>query len=117
MMRNLGGAISIAALQTFQTKREQFHSNVLMQPISLFQQATRVRLEQRTRYFQAHGVVDLAAASRKAALAIGLRVRQQANILAFSDTFYLLGVALLVALLVTLLLEKPRHALAAGGGH
>ena len=28
-----------------------------------------------------------------------------------------LGVALLVALLVTALLRKPRHALASGGGH
>jgi DHA2 family multidrug resistance protein len=91
MMRNLGGAVGIAALQTFQTKREQFHSNLLMQPISLFQQATSLRIEQLTRYFQAHGVVDPAAANRKAAVAIGLRVRQQANILAFSDTFYLLG--------------------------
>ena len=28
MMRNLGGAIGIAVLQTFVTKREQFHSNM-----------------------------------------------------------------------------------------
>jgi MFS transporter, DHA2 family, multidrug resistance protein len=117
MMRNLGGAVSIAALQTFQSKREQFHSNLLMQPISLFQQATGLRIEQLRSYFQMHGVDDPAAASRKATVAIGLRVRQQANIAAFSDTFYVLGVALLVALLVTLLLQKPRHALAAGGGH
>jgi MFS transporter, DHA2 family, multidrug resistance protein len=117
MMRNLGGAVSIAALQTFQQKREQFHSNLLMQPISLLSEATRLRIEQATRYFQAHGVVDPAAASRQAAMAIGLRVRQQANIMAFGDTFYLLGAALLVALLVTLLLRRPRHALASGGGH
>jgi len=117
MMRNLGGAVSIAVLQTFQQKREQFHSNVLMQPISLLNEATRLRIEQATRYFQAHGVVDPAAASHKAALAIGLRVRQQANIMAFGDTFYLLGVTLLVALLVTLLLHRPRHTLASGGGH
>ncbi|MFP3589576.1 EmrB/QacA family drug resistance transporter, partial [Paraburkholderia sp. SIMBA_055] len=31
MMRNLGGAIGIALLQTFLTKREQFHSNVINQ--------------------------------------------------------------------------------------
>ena len=29
MMRNLGGAVGIAMLQTFLTKREQYHSNVL----------------------------------------------------------------------------------------
>jgi DHA2 family multidrug resistance protein len=36
MMRNLGGAIGIAALQTFLTKREQFHSNILMNSVSMF---------------------------------------------------------------------------------
>src|SRR2546421_6681782 len=40
MMRNLGGAVGIAMLQTFLTKREQFHSNVLTQPVSLFAEAT-----------------------------------------------------------------------------
>ena len=36
--------------------------------------------------------------------------------MAFSDTFYLLGVALVVALIATLLLKKAEH-LEAGGGH
>jgi MFS transporter, DHA2 family, multidrug resistance protein len=29
MMRNLGGEVGIASLQTFLTKRKQFHSNIL----------------------------------------------------------------------------------------
>ena len=41
MMRNLGGAIGIAVLQTFLTKREQFHSNVLVPSVSPFDEATR----------------------------------------------------------------------------
>jgi hypothetical protein len=45
MMRNLGGAVGIAMLQTFLTKREQYHSNVLMQSVSLLEQATRTRIE------------------------------------------------------------------------
>jgi DHA2 family multidrug resistance protein len=116
MMRNLGGAMGIAALQTFQTKREQFHSNVLSQSVSAFSEATRTRIEQLTHYFMAHGVPDQAAASAKAIVAVGHRVRQQANILAFSDTFFFLGLALLVALVATLLLKKADH-LEAGGGH
>ena len=43
-------------------------------------------------------------------------VQKQAFILAFSDTFYLLGAALIVALIATLLLKKPDH-LASGGAH
>jgi DHA2 family multidrug resistance protein len=107
MMRNLGGAVGIAMLQTFQTKREQFHSNVLTQSVSDFSEATRERIQELTSYFQAHGVTDHALATHKAIVAIGGRVRQQANIMAFSDTFYLLGIALVIALLATLLLKKP----------
>lgn len=116
MMRNLGGAVGIAMLQTFLTKREQFHSNVLSQSVSLFGQATRTRIEQLTQYFLAHGIADQATAWHKAVVAIGGIVRQQAYIMAFSDTFYLLGAALVVALVAALLLRKPDH-LEAGGAH
>ncbi len=107
MMRNLGGAVGIALLQTLLTKREQYHSNVLMQSVSLFEQATRARIEKLTQYFMSHGVVDHAEASHRAVVAIGRIVQKQAFILAFSDTFYLLGAALIVALIAALLLKKP----------
>jgi MFS transporter, DHA2 family, multidrug resistance protein len=116
MMRNLGGAVGIALLQTVLTKREQYHSNVLMQSVSVFEQATRTRLEQLTQYFVNHGVVDRADASHRAYVAIGHIVQKQAFILAFSDTFYLLGAALVVALIAALFLKKPDH-LASGGAH
>jgi DHA2 family multidrug resistance protein len=117
MMRNLGGAIGIAALQTFLSKREQFHSNILSTAISGFSEATRVRIDQLTQYFLAHGVSDPAAAAHQALIAIGLRVRQQATIMAFGDTFALLGIALLVALIATLLLRKPEQGASAGAAH
>jgi DHA2 family multidrug resistance protein len=116
MMRNLGGAVGIAMLQTFLTRREQFHSNVLMHSVSVFEQATRQRLDELTRYFLAHGVADHAAAWHDAVVTMGRTVREQAYVLAFADTFYLLGAALLVALAATLLLRKPDH-LATGGAH
>ncbi|WP_027552002.1 MDR family MFS transporter [Bradyrhizobium sp. Cp5.3] len=109
MMRNLGGAVGIALLQTVLTKREQYHSNVLMQSVSVFEQATRTRLEQLTQYFVNHGVLDRADAAHRAYVAIGHIVQKQAYILAFSDTFYLLGMALIVALIAALFLKKPGH--------
>ena len=116
MMRNLGGAVGIAMLQTFLTKREQYHSNVLMQSVSLLEQATRARIEKLTQYFMSHGIADHADASHRAVIAIGKIVQKQAFILAFSDIFFLLGAALVVALLATLLLKKPGH-LETGGAH
>ena len=44
MMRNLGGSIGIAALQTLLTRREQFHSAVINPSVSLLNEATRQRL-------------------------------------------------------------------------
>jgi len=116
MMRNLGGAVGIAILQTFLTKREQYHSNVLTPSVSLFEQATRTRLDQLTQYFINHGVTDPADAAHRAFVAIGGVVQKQAFILAFSDTFYLMGAALLVGLVAVLFLKKAGH-FSAGAAH
>jgi DHA2 family multidrug resistance protein len=116
MTRNLGGAVAIALLQTVLTKREQYHSNILMQSVSPFEQATRTRLDQLTQYFVNHGIVDRSDAAHRAYVAIGHIVQKQAYILAFSDTFYLLGMALIVALIAALFLKKPGHV-AAGEAH
>jgi MFS transporter, DHA2 family, multidrug resistance protein len=116
MTRNLGGAVGIAMLQTFLTKREQYHSNVLTPSVSLFEQATRTRIDQLTQYFVNHGVTNPADAAHRAFVAIGGVVQKQAFILAFSDTFYLLGVTLVVALIAVLFLKKAGH-LDAGGAH
>ncbi|MBB4237535.1 MDR family MFS transporter [Rhizobium esperanzae] len=116
MMRNLGGAVGIASLQTFLSKREQFHSNILTNSVSVFEEATRDRIARLTAYFMSHGVSDQALAGHKAIVAIALKIRKQANIMAFSDTFFLLGVALFVALLASLLLKKPGQ-ISGGGAH
>ena len=56
MMRNLGGAIGTAAIETFFTKREQYHSFIINQHVSLVEPATRNRLAELQQYFMAHGV-------------------------------------------------------------
>jgi len=116
MLRNLGGAIGIAVLQTFLTTREQYHSSVLSASVSLFDEATRSRIAGLARYFLAHGAGDPGEAWHRAVVAIGRIVRQQAYVLAFGDTFYLLGAGLVAALAATLLLRKPAR-LDAGAGH
>jgi len=117
MMRNLGGAIGIASLQTFLTKREQFHSNVMNEPVSLLDPATRARIDGLTGYFLSHGLADPATAAHKAVVAIGGTIRRQAFIMAFSDTFFLLGVALVLALAASLWLKRPGMGASAGGAH
>src|ERR1700716_1421917 len=57
VIRALGGAVGIALLQTLLTKREQYHSNVLMQSVSMLEQATQARVEKLTQFFINHGVI------------------------------------------------------------
>ncbi|HEY1719916.1 MAG TPA: MDR family MFS transporter [Magnetospirillaceae bacterium] len=105
MMRNLGGAIGIAMLQTFLTKREQYHSNVMVQSVSLFGQAARARVQALTQYFVARGA-DIDTAHAKAVSAVGNVIHKQALIMGFSDTYFLLGIALVLALVAGLMLKK-----------
>ena len=58
MMRNLGGAIGTAAIETFFTKREQFHSAIINAHVSLLEPATRSRLAELQQYFMSHGFPD-----------------------------------------------------------
>ena len=80
----------------------------------MFAEATRQRIEDLTAYFMSHGVTDHGLATHKAVVAIGLKIRQQSNVMAFSDTFFLLGSALLIALVAVLLLKKSGEASGAG---
>jgi DHA2 family multidrug resistance protein len=97
MMRNLGGSVGIAVLETFVTKREQFHSNVISSQVSLLDEATRERIGALQSYFLSTGISDPATAWHEAVVQIGRTVRAQSYLLAYSDAFFLMGVALLLA--------------------
>jgi MFS transporter, DHA2 family, multidrug resistance protein len=116
MLRNLGGAVGTAMLATILTKREQFHSNIIGQSVTLYREEVRDRLAALTSYFQAHGVPDPAAAQHQAIVALGNTVKHQALIMGFSDTFAVIGVVLAIAA-VTLLFARKVKGGAAGGAH
>ncbi|MEJ0020692.1 MAG: DHA2 family efflux MFS transporter permease subunit [Acetobacteraceae bacterium] len=111
MMRNLGGSIGIAMLQTLLTRREQFHSAIITPSVSLFDEATRQRLAALQRYFMASGTADPATAWHSAVIAVGRTVRAQAYFLAYGDTFFMMGCALLLAIGSAVLMRRS-----AGGG-
>jgi DHA2 family multidrug resistance protein len=76
MLRNLGGAIGTAAIETFFTKREQYHSFVINAHVSKLEPATQTRLASLQQYFMTHGMPDPAAAMHSAVIAVGqTRVR------------------------------------------
>jgi DHA2 family multidrug resistance protein len=115
MLRNLGGAIGTAVLATVITKREQFHSNIIGQSVTLGREEVRNRIAQTSDYFLAHGVSDPAAAHQQAIVALGKAVKHQALVMGFSDTFAVIGIVLVLAALAVALTRKAKGA--AGGAH
>jgi DHA2 family multidrug resistance protein len=117
MLRNLGGAVGTATLATVLTKREQYHSNIIGQSVTVSREEVRQRIAQLTDYFMSHGTSDPAVAQHKAIVAIGNVVRHQALIIGFSDTFAVIGVLLALAAVVLLFARKVVVTAGAAGGH
>jgi DHA2 family multidrug resistance protein len=117
MLRNLGGAVGTATLATVLTKREQFHSNIIGQSVTLYRDEVRQRINDLTQFFMAHGVTDPAAAQHQAIAAIGATVRRQALIMGFSDTFAVIGVLLALAVVSLLFAHKIKASTNADGTH
>lgn len=102
MMRNLGGAVGTAVLATIITKREQYHSNIIGQSVTAYDDATENFLTQAQQRFMEHGTGDPETARHQAEILLGNMVNQQAFVMAFSDTFLILGCILLLAALAVL---------------
>ena len=115
MMRNLGGVIGTAVVETFFTKREQYHSFIINAHVSLLQPATRDRLADLQQYFMSHGFPDPAGALHRAVIAVGDIIRTEATIMGYADCFALLGVVLILAILPVALLRKG--AASSGAAH
>ena len=114
MLRNLGGAVGTATLATVLTKREQFHSNIIGQSVTLYRDEVRQRITELTNYFLAHGISDPATAKHKAIVAIGNAVKRQALVIGFSDTFAIIGVVLAIAAVALLFARKVKPGAGAG---
>ena len=113
MLRNLGGAIGTAVLATVITKREQFHSNIIGQSVTLGREEVRNRIAEMTDFFMAHGVPDPAAAHQQAIIALGNSVKRQALVMGFSDTFAVLAGVLVLAAIAVLLTRRTKASGAA----
>ena len=111
MMRNLGGSIGIALLQTLLTQREQFHSAIINPSVSLLNEATRQRLAGAAAILHGDRHRDPATAWHDAVVAVGRTVRAQSFFLAYGDTFFIMGSALLLAIVAAVLMRRT-----AGGG-
>ena len=115
MTRNLGGAFGTALLGTLVTKREQYHSNIIGQTVTIYREEVRTRLHDLTAYFMAHGVSDPAAAMHQAIIALGKTVRAQALVMGYGDAFGALSIMLFLGAVCIAFTKKGQTS--GGGAH
>jgi MFS transporter, DHA2 family, multidrug resistance protein len=108
LMRNIGGGIGIAVVQTVLARSRQEHTNALVAHMTAYDPGTQQFLAGIKAAFVARGMDAVTAAQMAYGAAYGL-VQRQAAMMAFVDAFRLMGVVILVILPLILLMRKPAH--------
>ena len=109
MMRNIGGSVGIATVTTLLAQRSQFHQATLVSHINVWDPETRARMATWTHHFATQGT-DAFTAERRAVAMLYRETVTQAQLLAYTDDFWLL--ALLFAAVPLLLPFMRRIRLA-----
>ncbi len=91
VMRNIGGSLGIAIATTLLAQRSQFHQATLVSHITPWDLETRARLGHWARHFAAQGS-DAFTAERRAVAMLYRETVTQAQLLAYTDDFWLLAI-------------------------
>ncbi|GLK71027.1 DHA2 family efflux MFS transporter permease subunit [Ancylobacter dichloromethanicus] len=111
LMRNLGGAVGLALINTVLNDRWDLHLARLHENVQWANAAAVERLEAMTRALSAMGS-DAGTAALKT---MAGQVRIQAEVMAFSDVFLVLTVLFVLLFFAAPLLRRPTHKVE--GGH
>jgi DHA2 family multidrug resistance protein len=111
-MRNLGGAVGLALINTLLDKRMDLHLERLRESVTWGRRVATDTLANMTAAMAARGSDAELAATRKLALI----VRRQAEVLGLSDVFLALTVLFLACVGLAALMRRPVAAGAGGGG-
>jgi DHA2 family multidrug resistance protein len=112
LMRNIGGSTGIAMATTFLERRTQFQINTLGSHVTAYSAPAQQMLQGTRAALMARGA-DAATATQQAYGAMFGAVARQASMLAFLETFRLLGLVFLILLPLLLLMRRPGKR---GGG-
>lgn len=105
MTRVLGGAIGTAILSTVISRRESMHSEHLSNLVSVFSEETMDRLTHISKmYLGVNGDADLSA--QQALATLDMLATREAFVMAYSDSFFILGSMLLLAFICIWIADK-----------
>ena len=108
MARNLGGSVGLAVIGTFIDRRNSLHIDRLGETLNANATLVQERLAGSTASHFAQ-VGDFAHAQLQAMKEIVLTIHQQASVMTFSETFYVLAAALLLCVPLALTLKTPQQ--------
>jgi DHA2 family multidrug resistance protein len=109
MMRNLGGSVGIALLSTLVTRREQFHSVRIGETVTLLTPRVLARISSLDSMLMGKGL-DPTTAHGTALTILSGEVQTQSFIMAYSESFLVVGLILFVSCGALLFLPKPAKA-------
>jgi len=113
LMRNLGGALGLAIINTLLIERTHLHWARLVDGLSGSRAEVIARMAELEAMMQARGLDPDSGPLRMMAL----EVQRQAYVLSFVDVFHVLALALLAIAFVPLILRRPPTFESAAPGH
>ena len=111
LMRNLGGAIGLAAINTWFNDRMDLHLQRLHEAVNAASIPATETLSNLASRFSGSNAKSQALAELMA------MVRLQAAVMSYADVFLMLTILFLVLAAAGLLMKRPVAAAGAGGGH
>jgi DHA2 family multidrug resistance protein len=108
LVRNVGSSIGISFVTTMVARRAQFHQARLVEAISAYEPGVRNTLDLYRGAMRGAGAPPGAAGREGLGLLYG-QVVQQANLMAFVDLFYLLGILFLLVVPIVWFMRRPRQ--------
>ncbi|MGU3494392.1 DHA2 family efflux MFS transporter permease subunit [Xanthobacteraceae bacterium A53D] len=114
LMRNLGGAVGLAIINTVLNHRWDLHMSRLRDQVTWSRPVVVDTFNNITAGFQARLGSDAEMAATKQ---VAQMVRQQALVMAFADIFMVIAVFLSVAIFLVLLVRKPNAGAEAAPAH
>jgi DHA2 family multidrug resistance protein len=109
MARNLGGSVGLALLGVYIDRRNAFHDDHIREAVTANSSIGQDHIAATSAGFIAqHG--DSAFGHQQALAQMAGEIQRQASVITFSETFYVLGIALLLCIPLALFLKKPTQA-------
>ncbi|MCE5324475.1 DHA2 family efflux MFS transporter permease subunit [bacterium] len=109
LLRNIGGSVGIAGVNTLLARREQFHQSRLVENISTFDPTFQQWFKEAVAGLTAAGQSYLNAQKQAVAVAYQMVIRQSA-MMSFVDTFWLLGVVMILLVPLVFLMRRPQRS-------